>query len=172
MIANASSSPVVGLEARWVPIHAFAVYQRMSAELFFRGRLRDRLTDPEPLLRLRNVSSEPLLSGVPRLTGVAEATLDRDFVGAIGLVEQEPPNPDAPLEVARHALFQGSGFTVTGLAQFPAGADAAQHLNLVTKAAFWPVAQARISLAGSDAAPWELPLAWVNRNLIFAIYLA
>ncbi len=171
MIVPAASA-FGGLEARWVPVQIFAVYQRMLAEMFYRGRLRDRLADAEAVLRLRHVSTEPLAAGVPRLSNASEAVLNRDLVGAVGLQEAEPRDPDEPAAVERRALFQGAGFTVTGLARFPAGAEADQHLNLLQKSTFWPVAEARVGATGSEAPALEMPLAWVNQKLVVAVFLA
>lgn len=53
----------ISLSIAWSKVDVLTPYQRITAEIQIRGRLRETINDPEPLFHLRNVSAEPLVPG-------------------------------------------------------------------------------------------------------------
>ena len=84
----------------WAKVDVLTAYQRLTAEIQIRGRLRDTINDPEPLFHLRNVSAEPLVPGAVPLNGVPEGLFNKGAVCGIRTIEPEVPLPEALLETA------------------------------------------------------------------------
>ena len=61
----------------WTKVDVLTSYQRITAEIQIRGRLRETMNDAEPLFHLRNVSAEPLLPGAVQLNGVPEGLFNK-----------------------------------------------------------------------------------------------
>src|SRR5690242_5829714 len=102
-----SLSPAIA----WSKVDLLTSYQRLTAELQVRGRLRETMNDPEPLFHLRNVSAEPLLPGAVQLNGVPEGLFSKTLVGGIRTIEPEPPPPDQVMDVLRrYIMFQAGSF--------------------------------------------------------------
>ena len=59
----------------WAKVDVLTAYQRLTAEIQVRGRLRETINDPEQHFHLRNVSAEPLLPGAVPLGGVVQTTV-------------------------------------------------------------------------------------------------
>ncbi len=157
----------------WWQVEAFTGYQIVNGEMQVRGRFQQQLNDPEPYATIRGVSTTPLLPGAPRLQGIADGMLSKASCGAVRTVEPEPPHPDElPDQVRRHLYFQGIGFTVKGMAEFPAAADPKLHREMLFKSRFFPVVEASLSVIGVEAPAITWQLAYVNRDLVVGIYLA
>lgn len=164
---------MINVEAQWRPVEIFTQYQIVSGEMQVRARFGSHLNDPEPMVQVRNLATTPLLPGAPRLQGVALGQLSKASMGAIRMLEPEPPAPDAPAELVRRYLyFQGLSFTVKGQVEFPAGADSARHAEMLAKNSFFAVVDATLSVVGAEVAPLSWPLAYVNKNLMIGLYLA
>src|SRR6266852_3493894 len=82
----------------WTKVDVLTAYQRLTAEIQIRGRLRETMNDPEPLFHLRNVSAEPLMPGAVQLNGVPEGTFNKTAVCGIRTIEAEAPLPDQPAQ--------------------------------------------------------------------------
>lgn len=156
----------------WSKVDLLTPYQRLTAELQVRGRLRETMNDPEPLFHLRNVSAEPLLPGAVQLNGVPEGLFSKNLVGGIRTIEPEPPPPDQVTEVVRrYIMFQAGSFMVTGAAEFPKAAEAAMHNEILLKARFFPIYDATVTIIGVGGKSWTQPAIWVNRDHMLAVYL-
>jgi hypothetical protein len=163
---------MINPELRWVRVEALTTYQKLSAEIQLRGRLRETISDPEPLMRVRGVETEPLLPGAPRLQGVPEGTLNKSFLTAIWTVEPEPPPPDEVMDMKRrYSLIQSSAFTVKGYAEFPAASDPSLHVEILLKGHFFPLHDVGINFVGVEGLAWQRPIAWFNRDLMVSIFM-
>lgn len=155
----------------WVKVDVLTSYQRITAEMQIRGRLRDTINDPEPLFHLRNVSAEPLLPGAVPLNGVPDGVFNKGAVCAIRTIDTEPPMPDQPELVRRFVMFQATTFMVTGAAEFPIGADPKMHGDVLLKSRFFPMVDVTVVIIGATGKGWTQPTIWVNRDLMLALYL-
>src|SRR5258708_39661962 len=122
----------------WAKVDVLTAYQRITAEIQVRGRLRDTMNDPESLFHLRNVSAEPLTPGAVPLNGVPEGTFNKMAVGGIRTIEPEPPLPDQPEVIRRFVMFQGPSFMVTGAAGFPKLSDPKMHSEVIMTGRCFP----------------------------------
>ena len=153
-------------------VEVVTLYQRVSGEIQIRGRLAPTLNDPEPTFHLRNVASEPLVPGAPRLQNIPEGLFRKPFVGAVVPMEAEPPPPDEVLEKARrYVFFQGSTFNVRASVEFPAAADPRMHQDMLLKSQFFTVVEANFTAVGAEGQAWTRPFAYLNRDLMVALYL-
>ncbi|HLQ61484.1 MAG TPA: hypothetical protein VK131_06450 [Candidatus Acidoferrales bacterium] len=156
----------------WTKVDCFTAYQRVSAEIQIRARLRETLNDPEPLFHLRNVTSHSLLPGVQAVEGVPEGLFAKAHLGAITTLAAEPPPPDdIANKTRRFVLFQGETFSVKGTAEFPAAADPHLHQEMLLKGRFFQLLEATLTVVGVEAASWTAPSLYVNRDLMLALYL-
>jgi hypothetical protein len=147
-------------------------YQRVTAEIQMRGRLRETMNDPEPLFHLRNVSAEPLLPGALQLNGVPEGLFNKSLVGGIRTIEPEPAPPDQVMEVVRrYVMYQAGSFIVTGAAEFPKAAEKAMHNEIMLKSRFFQILDATVTVIGVVGKSWTQPTIWVNRDHMLALYL-
>ena len=156
----------------WTKVDVLTSYQRLTAELQVRGRLRETMNDPEPLFHLRNVSAEPLVPGAVQLNGVPEGLFSKSLVCGVRTIDPEPPPADqGPEQVRRYIMFQGATFMVTGAAEFPKVAETAMHNEILLKARFFQVSDATVTIIGVPNKSWTQPTIWVNRDLMLAVYL-
>jgi hypothetical protein len=157
----------------WSRVDVLTAYQRLTAEVQIRGRLRETINDPEPLFHLRNVSAEPLLPGAVPLSGVPEGLFNKQLIGGIRTIEPEAPLPDqAGMEIVRrYAMFQAASFMVTGAAEFPKAADPKMHTEILMKGRFFPLIDVTVTLIGALGKTWTQPAIWVNRDQMLALYL-
>lgn len=157
----------------WSKVDVLTSYQRMTAEIQIRGRLRETINDPEPLFHLRNVSAEPLLPGAVPLSGVPEGLFNKQHIGGIRTIEPEPPLPDqAQMEVIRrYAMFQAATFMITGAAEFPKAAEAKMHGEILMKGRFFQLIDVTVTIIGVVGKSWTQPSIWVNRDQMLALYL-
>src|SRR6202022_249987 len=119
MIASgAPQGSAFGPGLAWTPVEVFTGEQRLACEMRLRGRLRERLLDTEPGLRIRNASPVACDPSMPRLNGISDGLLHRQHIITCTLVSGEPVDPDAPPLTGRHTLFEGKGWSVSGSAQF------------------------------------------------------
>ena len=163
---------MISIEAQWWPVEVLTQYQVVAGQMQVRGRFLSQLNDPEPIVQLREISTTPLLAGAPRLQGIGFGQLNKAYFSVVRTLQTEPPAPDAPAELVRRFMyFQGAGFNVKGQVEFPAGADATRHAEMLFKNNFFAVADAAVSVVGSQAAPMSWPLAYVNKNLMIGLYL-
>ena len=163
---------MINVETQWRKVEVVTVYQLVTAEMQIRGRLSTQLNDPEPLVKVRNVETQPLLPGAPKLSGIPEGTLNKAFFSAIRTVEVEPPPPDMAMEnLNRFCYFQGVGFTARGQAEFPAAADPSMHQEMLFKGHFFKLTDATLSIVGVEAPALTRPDFYVNRDLMVALYL-
>ncbi len=147
-------------------------YQRVTAEIQIRGRLRETMNDPEPLFHLRNVSAEPLLPGALQLNGVPEGLFNKSLVGGIRTIEPEPALPDQVMEVVRrYVMYQAGSFIVTGAAEFPKAVETAMHNEIMLKSRFFQILDASVTVIGVVGKSWTQPTIWVNRDHMLALYL-
>ena len=169
------SSPSGGFSAAnlsWSKVDVLTSFQRLTAEIQIRGRLRETINDPEPLFHLRNVSAEPLLPGAVPLSGVPEGLFNKARIGGIRTIEPEPPPPDQVVElIRRYIMFQAGGFMVTGAAEFPKATEANMHNEILLKAPFFQILDATVTIFGVNGKTWTQPNIWVNRDHMLAIYL-
>jgi len=146
-------------------------YQRTTAEIQIRGRLRDTINDPEPLFHLRNVSAEPLVPGAVPLNGVPEGLFNKASVCGIRTIDIEPPLPDQPEQMRRFVMFQGTTFMVTGACEFPKASDPKMHGELLMKSRFFPMVDVTVVIIGTAGKGWTQSTIMVNRDLMLALYL-
>ena len=140
----------------WTKVDVLTAYQRLTAEVQIRGRLRETMNDPELLFHLRNISAEPLLPGAVPLNGVPEGLFNKASVLGIRTIDVEPPLPDQPEQMRRFVMFQGTSFMVTGAAEFPKASDPKMHGELLMKGRFFAMV---------DVTWWSLgPPARAGRN--------
>ena len=97
----------------WNKVDVLTQYQRITAEIQVRARLRETMNDPEPLFHLRNVSAEPMIPGAVPLNGVPEGLFSKALVCGIRTIETEPPPPDQVEVIRRYAMYQAGSFMVT-----------------------------------------------------------
>ena len=163
---------MIRAEVRWLQVEALTGYQKLIGELQVRGVLREMLNDPEPYIRMRSLSTEPLQPGAPKLSGVPSGTVNKLFIGAVASLGEEPLPPDEQIEKNRQfTLVQGTSFTVRGYAEFPPAADPALHGDMLLKARFFNLVEATVQAVGTDAPGWQRPSVWVNRDQVVGLYL-
>ena len=78
----------IGPNVAWTKVDVLTSYQRLTAEMQIRGRIRETINDPEPLFHLRNVSAEPLLPGAVPLNGVPEGPHGLAITGLAGSLDE------------------------------------------------------------------------------------
>jgi len=163
---------LINVDAQWWKVEVLTVYQLVTAEMQIRGRLSSQLNDPEPFVKVRNIETLPLLPGAPKLAGIPEGTLNKNYFCAIRTIEVEPPPPDTTMEnITRFCYFQGTGFTAKGQAEFPSAADPSMHQEMLFKGHFFKLVDATLSMVGADVAPLVRPEFYINRELMIALYL-
>ncbi|MEO8744193.1 MAG: hypothetical protein ABI401_02640 [Candidatus Dormibacter sp.] len=156
----------------WSKVDVLTAYQRITAEIQIRGRLRETVNDPEPLFHLRNVSAEPLLPGAVALNGVPEGLFNKALVGGIRPLEPEPSPPDQVIEIVRrYVMFQAGSFMVTGAAEFPKATEASMHNEILLKSRFFPMVDVTVTVFGVTGKSWTQPSILVNRDHMLALYL-
>jgi hypothetical protein len=170
------SSPSGGFAAAnlsWSKVDVLTSFQRLTAEIQVRGgRLRETINDPEPLFHMRNISAEPLLAGAVPLSGVPEGLFNKDFIGGIRTIEQEPPPPDLVAEmIRRYVMFQATTFMVTGACEFPKATEPSMHTEILMKSRFFSILDATVTIFGTAGKSWTQPNIWVNRDLMLAVFL-
>ncbi len=169
------SSPSGGFSAAnlsWSKVDVLTSFQRITAEIQIRGRLRETINDPEPLFHLRNVSAEPLLPGAVQLSGVPEGLFNKAHIGGIRTIEPEPPPPDQVVElIRRYIMFQAGEFMITGAAEFPKATEPNMHNEILLKAPFFQILDPTVTIFGVNGKTWTQPNIWVNRDHMLAIYL-
>ena len=166
--------PAVGSlgSAAWSKVEVLTAYERLSAEIQIRGRLRETINDPESLFHLKNISAEPLLPGAVSLSGVPEGLFNKAFICGIRTVEAEPPPPDQVQErIRRFAMFQGATFMVSGFAEFPKAAAQEMHTEVLLKGRFFQLLDVTVTMIGVDGKAWTQPDIWVNRDQMLALFL-
>lgn len=163
-----------GAETQWVPVEVLAAYQRVTAEVQIRGRVRQILNDPQPeMVPLRNLNVKPLVAGAQSLSNLPEGALSKTFMGVVVPLAPEAVSPDEIIEkMRRHVLVQGETFTVRGLAEFPVAVDQSLHREQLIKSRFFPVVDAAIEFVGGDGETWRAQLAYVNRDLVVGLFLS
>ena len=164
--------PSIHGTSAWTKVDVLTPYQRITAEMQIRGRLRETLNDAESLFHLRNISAEPLLPGAVPLNGIPEGLFNKVQVGGIRSIEPEPPPPDQVMEmIRRYAMFQGASFMVTGFAEFPKAAAVEMHNEMLMKARFFPLVDVTVTIIGAQSKTWTQPNILVNRDQMLAMYL-
>lgn len=162
----------ISLSIAWSKVDVLTPYQRITAEIQIRGRLRETINDPEPLFHLRNVSAEPLVPGAVHLNGVPEGLFSKAGIGGIRTIELEPPPPDQVMEmIRRYVMYQAGTFMVTGAAEFPKAVEAAMHSEILLKPRFFPMVDVTITIFGVAGKSWTQPSILVNRDHMLALYL-
>ena len=156
----------------WSKVDVLTPYQRLSAEVQIRGRLRETINDAEPSIHLRNISAEPLLPGAVPLNGVPEGLFNKAMIGGMRTLEPEPPPPDQVMEmIRRYAMYQADGFMITGFAEFPKAAAPEMHMELLLKGRFFPLVDATVTIIGVAGKSWTQPNILANRDLMLALYM-
>ncbi|MFI5281685.1 MAG: hypothetical protein ACHQ0J_00975 [Candidatus Dormibacterales bacterium] len=156
----------------WRKVDVLTAYQRLTAEVQIRGRLRETMNDNEVHFILRNVSAEPLLPGAVPLAGVPEGLFNKSLVGGIRTIDPEPPAPDQVGEILRrYVMFQASSFMVTGAAEFSKATEPAMHTEILLRARFFPILDATVTMVGVSGKSWTQPTIWVNRDQMLAVFL-
>lgn len=156
----------------WRKVDILTSYQRLTAELQVRGRLRENLNDVESLIHLRSISAEPLLPGAVPLVGVPEGLFNKGLIGGIRTIDPEPPPPDqVPDILRRYVMFQAASFMVTGAAEFPRAVEPTMHNEMLLKGRFFQIVDATVTMVGVAGKSWTQPSIWVNRDLMMAVYL-
>jgi hypothetical protein len=156
----------------WKRVDVLTAYQRVTAEIQIRGRLRETMNDKETHAHLRNISAEPLMPGAVPLAGVPEGLFNKAFIGGIRTIEPEPPMPDQVVEMMRrYIMFQAASFMVTGAAEFPKATEPAMHTEILLKGWFFPILDATVTVIGVADKSWSQPTIWVNRDQMLALYL-
>ncbi len=155
----------------WSKVDVLTAYQRLTAEMQVRVRLRETMNDTEPFFHLRNISAEPLLAGAVPLNGVPEGLFNKALVGGIRTVEIEPPPPDQMEVTRRYAMFQGGSFLITGAAEFPKALESKMHSEMLLKNRFFPLVDVTVTVIGAAGKTWTQPTIWVNRDQMLALYL-
>ena len=165
--------PAINPMSAWSKVDVLTAYQRMTAELQIRGRLRETMNDPESLFHLRNVSAEPLLEGALPLAGVPEGLFNKALICGIRTIDTEPPLPDqASIEtIRRYAMFQGGSFIVTGAAEFPKAAETKMHGEILMRNRFFQLLDVTVTVIGAAGKSWTQPVIWVNRDQMLGLYL-
>jgi hypothetical protein len=155
----------------WSKVDVLTHYQRLTAEIQIRGRLRETINDAESLFHLRNVSAEPLLPGAVQLNGVPEGLFNKAGILGIRTIDPEQPLPDQPEQMRRFVMFQGVNFMVTGAAEFPKASDPAMHGELLMKGRFFPMVDVTVVIIGAAGKSWTQSSIWVNRDQMLGLYL-
>jgi hypothetical protein len=155
----------------WSKVDVLTAYQRVSAEMQVRVRMRETMNDSENFFHLKNITAEPLLPGAVPLNGVPEGLFNKALVGGIRTVEIEPPPPDQVEVVRRYAMFQASSFMITGAAEFPKALEPKMHGEILLKNRFFPLVDVTITVIGVTGKTWSQPTIWVNRDHMLALYL-
>jgi hypothetical protein len=156
----------------WAKVDVLTAYQRLTAEIQVRGRLRETINDPEQHFHMRNVSAEPLLPGAVPLNGVPEGLFNKELIGGIRTIDPEPPPPDQVAElIRRYVMFQAANFMVTGAVEFPKATEPKMHTEILMKGQFFPILDATITVLGVAGKTWTQTNIWVNRDQMLAIYL-
>ena len=159
-------------ELHWMKVEVLTLYQRVTGEIQIRGRLAPTLNDPETTFQLRNLASEPFLPGAPRLQNVPGGLFRKPLVGAVVPLDPEPPSPDEVLDKTRRYLFfQGSTFNVRASVEFPSAAEPRMHTDMLLKSQFFPVVDATFTAVGAEGQAWTRASAYLNRDLMVALYL-
>ncbi len=168
----ANSAAAFGLEPTWTSVEVFTGEQRLTCEIRVSGRLRTRLLDDEPVMRVRNVNTMQSGPSMPRLSALQEGLLHRQYVVACAVAQTEQPDPDAPAMAARPILVEGHGWSLTGQALFPAGVERERHLDQLMHARFWPVREVTVTAEwGPTPSSWQMSEAYVNLSLALGVYL-
>lgn len=158
--------------ATWSKVDVLTPYQRLTAEMQVRGRMRETLNDPESLFHLRNVSAEPLLPGAVALNGVPEGLFNKALIGGIRTIDPEPPAADQVMEtMRRYAMFQASEFMVTGFAEFAKAASPEMHTEILLKGRFFQLFDVTITVIGVPGKTWTQPNIWANRDHMVGLFL-
>lgn len=158
--------------ATWAKVDVLTSYQRITAEIQVRGRLRETMNDPESLFHLRSVSAEPLLPGAVQLNGVPEGMFNKNQIGGIRTIEPEPPPPDQVMDVIRrYVMYQASSFMVSGFAEFPKAAAQEMHTEVLLKGRFFQLLDVTVTMIGVAGKTWTQPNIWVNRDMMLGLFL-
>jgi len=161
-----------GPELAWTPVEVFTGEQRLSCEVRLRGRLRERLLDTEPTIRVRNATTLAGDPSMPRLNSAPEGLLHRQHVITATLVSGEPHDPDAPEMALRQALFEGDHWSVSGSVEFPAGISPDQHMDKLAGGKFVLLRNVSVYANwGSAPVGWQLTEAYINLEITRGIYL-
>ena len=156
----------------WTKVDVLTSYQRLTAEIQVRGRLRETMNDPESMFHLRNVSAEPLLPGAVALNGVPEGLFNKDQIGGIRTIDPEPPPPDQVMElIRRYTMYQAASFMVTGFAEFPKAAAPEMHTEIMLKGRFFQLLDVTITVIGVAGKTWTQPNIWVNRDQMLGLFM-
>lgn len=168
----ASGAAAFGLEPTWTSVEVFTGEQRLTCEVRVSGRLRTRLLDNEPVMRVRNVTTMQSAPSLPRLNAVQDGLLWRQHVVACSAVQGELPDPDAPAMSGRPILLEGRGWTVSAQALFPAAVERERHLDQLMQARFWYVRDVTVAVEwGPAPVTWTMPEAYVNMEQALGVYL-
>ena len=158
--------------ATWAKVDVLTSYQRITAEIQVRGRLRETMNDPEPLFHLRNVSAEPLLPGAVQLNGVPQGIFNKNEIGGIRTIEPEPPPPDQVMDlIRRYVMYQASSFMVSGFAEFPKASAPEMHTEVLLKGRFFQLLDVTVTMIGVAGKTWTQPNIWVNRDMMLGLFL-
>jgi hypothetical protein len=156
----------------WAKVDVITQYQRLTAEIQVRGRLRETMNDPEPLFHMRNISADPLLPGAVTLSGVPEGLFNKNHIGAIRTLEAEPPPADQVAErIRRYAMYQGTSLMVSGFAEFPKASTPQMHTEVLLRGRFFQLIDVTVTVIGIEGKSWTASDIWVNRDLMVAVYL-
>jgi hypothetical protein len=174
-LSSGVMSPTTGAinpSLTWRKVDVLTSYQRLTAELQIRGRIRENLNDNESLMHLRSISAEPLVPGAVPLVGVPEGLFNKSLIGGIRTIDPEPPPPDQVADMLRrYVMFQAGSFMVTGAAEFPKAVEPAMHNEILMKGRFFQILDATVTIFGVAGKAWTQPNIWVNRDQMLAIYL-
>ncbi len=158
--------------ATWAKVDVLTAYERLTADVQIRGRLRETMNDPESLFHLRNITAEPLLPGAVPLAGVPEGLFNKSQVCGIRTLEAEPPPPDQPAErIRRYAMFQGATFMVNGFAEFPKAVSPQMHTEVLLRGRFFQLLDATVTMIGAEGKTWTQADIWVNRDQMVGLFL-
>jgi hypothetical protein len=155
----------------WSKVDVLTTYQRLTAEMQVRVRMRETMNDSEPFFHLKNISADPLLPGAVPLNGVPEGLFNKALVGGIRTFDVEPPLPDQMEVIRRYAMFQAGTFMVTGAAEFPKALEPKMHGEMLLKSRFFPLVDVTVTVVGVANKTWTQPMIWVNRDQMLALYL-
>jgi len=158
--------------ANWAKVDVLTPYQRLTAEMQIRGRMRETLNDSESLFHLRNVTAEPLLPGAVPLNGVPEGLFNKAHISGLRTIEPEPPAADQVMEtMRRYAMFQASSFMVTGFAEFAKAASPEMHTEILLKGRFFQLYDVTVTIIGVPGKSWTQPNLWANRDHMVGLFL-
>jgi hypothetical protein len=166
------SAGSLSIPTPWTKVDVLTAYQRLTAEIQVRGRLRETMNDPESLFHLHNISAEPLAPGSVQLNGVPEGLFNKELIGGIRTIEPEPPPPDQVMElIRRYVMFQAADFMVSGFVEFPKAAAPEMHSEILLKGRFFPIIEPTVTMVNVTGKTWTQPNIWVNRDHMLALYL-